>query len=280
MTAIVVNRQNNFGDAMNQMRILKEWKESTGIEMDFVSNIYLHYIAANHTDLFRKVMFEPDINAYAAGWQSKGYDRMIEFTVDWGRCCEAGLMRAWAERTLNFVPSTDKPYFQLTDEEKVTALSQHGIIMTQPQPNKPTFRKSMVLNLESVSAGSRGFQVVDFNRFADLIPPDVAIYYFAPITWIHGNPFTPRPNLIVLAGYPMGHMGGLMQLVDFVMVVHSGPLMMAHAVDAKCIVEINFNEGGSPALISPPKIGEKYCIENNRVIDWSALQTLVNKYAL
>ena len=282
MTQIVVNRQNNMGDAMNQMRVLLEYKQrNPGTKLDFISNHYLHYLMATHTDIFENILFTTtdEVNGYAAGWQSKGYERMIEFTVDWGRACEVGIMRAWSEHTLGFAPSTDKPYFILTEEEKVTAKSQHGIIMTHPQANKPSFRKSMVLNLESVSAYTRGFRVEDFNMFIDLIPSDVAIFYMAPITWIHGNPFAPRPNLIVMPGYPIGHTAAMMQCVDLVMCVHSGPLMLALAVDVQHIVEINFNEGGSPQLVTiPPNQGEKVCIENNRSVDWTMIRNLIAKH--
>lgn len=261
---------------MCQMRAIKEYKERSGDRLDFMSNHYLHYIAAEHTDNFENVMYgnTDEVSAKVAGYQSEGYDKMIEFRVDWGKACQVGILRAWCEDTLGFTPSTDKPYFILYEHEQVTARSQYGLIMERKGP----FRKSMILNLESVSAYSRGFRIEDWNRVLDMIPKDVAIFYPVPITWTYGNPFPARSNLFVLPGYPIGETGGLHQCVDVVFVVHSGPLMIATAVDAKCIVEINFNDGGSPQLISPPKVGEKICFNNNREVDWNILQNIINKW--
>ena len=284
MAQLVLNRQNNMGDTMCQMRGLKEYKDrNPGTELDFASCHYLHYLMATHTDLFRKVIFttQEEINGLANSWQSAGYEKMIEFTVDWAGACDHGILKAWTEKTLGFTPSTDKPYFLLSDEEKITARSNLGIVMTVPQPNKQVFRKSMVLNLESVSDGSRGFLIEDWNRVIDMIPKDVAIFYFAPMTWIWGNPLTPRPNLIVLPGYPIGESGAVMQLVDVNLMVHSGLLMLAYACNAKCILQVSFNAGGSPNLLQIPEgQGENMAIASNREVDWGALQNLINKYLL
>jgi hypothetical protein len=271
-----------MGDAMCQMRGLKEYKDrNPGTELDFVSCHYLHYLMASHTDLFKSVKFvsQEEVNGLANSWQGNGYEKLIEFIIDWGAACRDGILRAWTEKTLGFTPSTDKPYFLLNEEEKVTARNQHSIVMNHPQPNKPTFRKSMVLQLESVSCNERGFLLSDWNRIVDMIPPDVAIFYMPPITWIHGNPFPPRPNLIVLPGYPVGETGAMMQMVDVVFTVHSGPLMLAYACDAKCIIQIGFNEAGSPNLLKIPEgQGENLFIDTNRSVDWNQIQSLINKY--
>ena len=272
---LVVNRNNNLGDAMCQMRGLYEYKQRTNDTLDFITCHYLHYVAACHTDIFGRITFGTidEVNSFAAGAQSNGYDSVIEFTVDWGIACRDGILRAWVENTLHFTPSTDKPYFLLTAEEKIVAKSQYGMIMEKG------FRKSIILNLESVSAYTRGFRLEDWQRVIEMIPNDVAIIYPVPISWTWGNPFPPKSNLFVIPGYPIGYAGALSQLVDTVLVVHSGPLMLAYACDAKNIVQINFNEGGSPALLRIPEgQGENFYIETNREIPWLALQDLINRH--
>lgn len=280
MKVLVVNRNNNMGDAMCQMRVLKEWKRDD-MQMDFLSCHSLHSIMATHTDLFDNVWHESAdyVNAFAAGWQSKGYDQMVEFTVDWGEACTIGLLKAWGKRTLNFVPSTDKPYFLLSNEEKITAKAVHDSVMRQVVDNKPQFRKSMILQLESVSCNERGFLRQDWERVIDMIPSDVAIFYMPPIAWYHSKPLRERPNLIVLPAYPVGETGAMTQLVDLNLMVHSGPLMLAYACDAKNIVHIMFLEACSPNIVSiPAQQAENVYYNSNREVNWEQVQGLINKY--
>lgn len=263
---------------MCQMRVLKEYKDNN--KMDFATCHYLHYVAAKHTDLFENVFFlgYDEINNWADTWREKGYEKMIEFTIDWGRACQIGMTKAWGEHTFGFIPSEEKPYFLLSDEEKVTAECQYGIVMRHPHPNKPVFRKSIVLNLESVSSEARGFRQEDWERVIDMIPKDVAIFYPVPISWTYGNPLTPRPNLFIMAGWPVGLAGALSQLVDCVFVVHSGPLMLAYACNAKKIVHICFLENGSTNLVHIPEGQcENFYPQNNREVDWNGLQDLINR---
>lgn len=277
MAVIVINRQNNFGDAMCQMRAIKEYKERTGLEFDFVSCHYLHYLAAKHTDNFRNVYYKnsDECNAIANDVNGHGYDSKIEFTVDWGMCCERGMTQAWTQCTLGFDISDERPYFLITEDERITAQCQYGMIMN----HHPHFRKSIILNLESVSSSARGFRQEDWERVIDLIPQDVAIFYPVPITWTFGNPLRPRPNLFVLPGYPVGETAALSQLVDVVLVVHSGPLMLAYAVDAKHIVHICFLENGSQSLVHiPADQCENWYPQNNRDLDWNGLADLINRH--
>lgn len=279
MKILVVNRSNNMGDAMCQMRILKEYKDANPtFEYDFITCHFLHYLMATHTDLFRQVIYdvEPQVNAFAAGYSSNGYDRLLEFTVDWGEATQIGILKAWAKRTLNFIPSTDKPYFLLREEEKITAKAHFDFIMKQAHPNKPAFRKSIVLSLESVSDPNRGFQQSDWNRVIDMIPNDVAIFYPTHVAWIYGKPLADRPNLFVIPGYPIGESGALSQLVDVVFTVHSGPVMLAYACDAKKIIQVNFSNGGGPNLVKIPQSVD-LLYENNQKVNWEQLQQVINE---
>jgi hypothetical protein len=276
---LVANRDNNFGDAMCQMRGLKEYQDSNHQALDFITCHYLHYVAAKHTDLFNNIYFgDIDyVNSFVSGYQSKGYEKLIEFRVDWGKAVSDGILRAWVEETLKFTPSTDKPYWIVSEEEKITAQCQYITLLNHPHLNTQ-FRKSMILNLESVSDYNRGFRQEDWQRIVDMIPQDVAIFYPVPITWTFGNPLQSRRNLFVLPGYPMGVTAALHQLVDCVFVVHSGPIMIAHAVGAKRIIQINFNNGGgSNLLVIPPDKGENITYNSNSEVNWDGLQEVINR---
>ena len=281
----VVNRQNNMGDAMSQMRCLKEYKERhPEATLDFYTNLYLHWIVANHTDLFAHVFFSgPGGDPYGEALRGN-YNEIIEFTIAVTRASEIGIVKAWGETTLGFAPSINRPYFLLTEEEKIQAQCQYIDVMQNPYPTKPPLRKSVILQLEAVSDGIRSFRQEDWNKIVGMIPEDVAIFYMAPIAWRWTNPLFPRPNLIVLPGYPIGATAALAQKVDAVFAVHSGPLFLAHAVDAQPIIQFGFSNGwpsGADNLLRIPEgEGENIFFPSNSSINWDAVQDAFNRYLL
>jgi hypothetical protein len=260
------------------MRALKEWKEQhPELELDFYTNLYLHYIMASHSELFGAIYFDFDDPMGKA--QEGGYDDIKEFTVDWGWACEHGIVKAWGNKTLGFECSVNKPYFLLTEEEKVQALCQKSIVMNGQVEGKPGFRKCIVLQLEAVSDLKRSFRREEWNRIVDMIPGDVAIFYMAPISWIWANPLTPRPNLIVLPGYPIGETAALSQIVDAVYAVHSGPMFLAYAVGARPIIQFGFNDGGPEGLLSIPEDeGENHFFPSNGEVNWDEIQDSINRH--
>lgn len=267
---------NNFGDTLCQMRGLKELKDREGLRFDFVTCHYLHWVAANHTDIFENVIFvsPEEINNWAAGGHD--YNQVIEFTIDWQNAVDNTILRAWSEKTLGFAPTNPRPYFLLTEEEEITAHSQHAWTMEAPY-----FRKSIVLQLESISCNERGFLRGEWEGVINMIPEDVAIFYPSPITWAQDPPIRRRPNVIILPGYPMGTTGALMKQVDLVLTVHSGSVMLAYAVGAKPIVHINFLEAsGANILRIPEEDGINLIYPSNKQLDWDQLQETINNYLL
>lgn len=275
---LVVNRMNNMGDAMSQMRVLKEHRErNPDIVLDFVSNYYLHWIMANHSGLFDQVIFNLDPNKYLDEHKSE-YNDKIEFLSDWARACKEGIVKHWGKVNFGIPTSVNKPLFNLTEEEKLTAWAQLDWLMGVPMEGKPAFRKSIVLQLESVSSERRGFLKQDYNKVIEMIPDDVAIFYMAPLSWKWINPFSPKDNLIVLPGYPIGHTAALMQKVDAVIACHSGPMFLAIAVEAKHILQIAFEEEGPRGLMEiEDSNGENIFFPSNRDINWEIIKEAIGR---
>jgi hypothetical protein len=244
MKIAILNKSNNMGDAMCQLRGVKEYKDQhPDVTLDFVTCHYLHYLMATHTDLFESVRFlSPEEIATFAG----PYAQTIEFTVDWAAACDHGILKAWTEKTLGFTPSTDKPYFQATEEEQVIARAHAGVFRSR-------YRKLVLAQLNAPSDGKRSFDPADWDRVLDLIPPDVGIIYPGPVELAIEHPFRPRPNLLLLPGYHIGVTAALLPLVDLVLGVHGGTIMLAHAMDMKRVIHVMFTEAGSPNLLSVPE---------------------------
>ncbi len=265
---------------MCQMTAIKEWKErNPGFEVDFITCFYLHWIAANHTDNFERIIFESDPNKM----NLPGYDQTIEFKVDWGNAVNYGILRSWCETTLHFIPSTDKPYFLLTEEEKLTALHHYRAIMyndyASETQNSPRYRKSVIFQPEAVSDPRRSFRGEDWARLIDLFPNDVAIIYFCPLERKFEKPITDKPNLIMLPGYPIGTSAAMMQLTDSIFTVHSATAMLAHAVDAKNIIHINFLEMSGKGILNVQN-GEDVFFESNLNFNWDVIKEKIDKYLL
>jgi ADP-heptose:LPS heptosyltransferase len=280
MKILVKNYDNNMGDAMCQMRGLKEYKDANpDISLDFATCHYLHWVVANHTNLFDNIYFLPDAQSVK---NMGGYDKDITFTVDWSEACMIGILKAWTKKTLNFIPSTDKPYFILTEQEKLSAKMQlrqiiYSNYITEEQSVK-RFRKSVIVQPEAVSDPRRSFQREDWERFFNLFPDDVAVIYFCPM-FRHFYPelIPHKDNIIVLPGYGLGESAAMMQLVDCVFTVHSGTVMLAKAVEAKPIVQINFLEASSVNICTIPD-GTNIPFQTNREVDWNKLKAEVVKY--
>lgn len=278
MRVLVKNSDNNMGDAMCQMTGLKEYRErNPDAHLDFLTCHYLHYIIAKHTDLFDNITFNPDRQAVI---NAGGYDSYIDFKVDWGEATVIGILKAWTKKTLGFVPSTDQPYFLLTEEEKLTAQVQLKCIMYEcfnGETELRRYRKSVVIQPEAVSDPRRSFRPEDLQTFFNLFPDDVAIIYFCPVTkMFRPDLLSTRKNFFALPGYPIGTSAAMMQLVDAIFTVHSGTAMLAKAVDAP-MVHINFLEASSPNIITVPK-GDNIGFESNQKVDWELLKKMVAKY--
>jgi hypothetical protein len=272
---LVVNHAHNAGDAMCQMRGLQEFKERTpGLALDFITCYPLHYLMATHTDLFESVTCVNSAEEVVQAMNTagpRGYERVIEFTVDWAAACDHGILKAWSEKTLGFSPSTDQPYFLVRDEERVTAAAnahtlRHGL----------GFRKLALLQFRAPSDYQRSFRTEDWNRVLDLFPTDVGLVYPGPIELAVQHPFTPRPNLILLPGYDIGTTAALIEQVDYVFGVHGGTIMLAHAVGKQDVTQVMFLAAGSPNLLHVPA-WDNLCYADNQQTNWEEVAAAIGR---
>lgn len=243
MRILVINRLNNLGDAMCHMRGLKEYKDKNPeVILDFVSCEYLHVLAAMHTDLFNEIRMDTFQNIAKIAAKHEGYDKVIEFDIDWQNALKVGILKAWVEKTLGFTPSTDKPYFIVTDEERMIAF--HHVKSLQKK-----FRKLVLMQLEAPSGYPRSFKYEDWEKVLDLFPGDVGIIYTGPTDLAIDGKLKPRKNLILLPGYDIGTNVALTGFVDFNLLTHGGMAMMAYANDSKKVIHIIFEEAGSRNIL-------------------------------
>lgn len=276
MKILVINRQNNMGDTMNQMAVLKEYKESRPeIELDFVSCYPLHWLMAYRTDLFNKVDFVNTVEELEDRWnryQELGYEERIEFVVDfWDQAAKIGILKAFGVKTLNFEAKTNRPYFLTNDEDKVIAKKDYLAIAGG-------FRKTVIMQLQAPSDALRSFRQEDFEKVLDLFPADVGVIYPTAIN-APRDIFPIRANFIFLPGYPIGYTAEMMKLSDLIFAVHGGIMLLAYAVEAKPILHIMFEEACPAGILQIySEDGENVSIPNNREINWEMLQTLISKY--
>lgn len=272
MNVLVINRFNNMGDTMCQMRGLKEWKDKhPEIEqMHFTSCEYLHIIAALHTDLFDAVMpdsFE-NIGKKLKDYK-KQYDRVIEFEIDWNDAITNGILKAWTKKTLGFEPSTDKPYWIIDPQEALIG-HYHAERLHQ------YFEKIVFVQLEAPSGYVRSFRYEDWEKALDLFPDTVGLVYPTTIDLAYDGKLKPRKNLILLPGYDMGNTAALMKYGGFdgFFLTHGGMAMMAHATDRKNVIHIVFREGGSKHLLDVPE-WKNFDFETHNHVNWDQLQEAV-----
>jgi hypothetical protein len=271
MKILVINRKNHMGDAMCQMRGLKEWKDAHPNDtLEFASCLYLHVLMAAHTDLFARIHFDAfdQINALADNYHAAGYDGLIEFEIDWSAATDHGILKAWTEKTLGFTPSTDKPYFLVKPHERLVA-GEHA-----KRVRAYGFSTLVLLQLDAPSGYVRSFRYEDWDRVVDLIPEEVGIVYPGPIDLAVGNQLKPRKNLFLLPGYDIGATAALFEHVDFALLAHGGLAMLAHAVDKKEVIHAIFTEAGSPNILWVPE-WTNLVYPTHQEIDWPELAAAV-----
>lgn len=256
---------------MCQMRGLKEYKEKhPDYVFDFVSCEYLHTLAATHTDLFNRIVTDTFEGISKFIVKHEGYDKVIEFQIDWPTALKEGILKAWTKKTLGFTPSTDKPYWIPTGNEFLVAIN-HANKM------RNLFKKLVFMQLEAPSGYVRSFQYEDWERVLDLIPNDVGIVYPGPIDLALNGKLRPRPNLFMLPGYDIGVSGPLISECDFVFVVHGGMAMMSRAMEKKEVIHIVFQEGGRLGLLNVTE-WTNHVFPSHRDVKWNDLQESVNKF--
>jgi hypothetical protein len=274
MNVLVVNRLNNMGDVMCQLRGLKEWKDKQPeiTTLNFTSSEYLHILAATHADIFDQIM--PDTFSHIAQKlpeYKKEYDKVIEFEIDWRIAVTSGILRAWTEKTLGFVPSTDKPLWNVQPEEILIAQA-HERQMRQ------RFKKLMFVQLEAPSGYVRSFRYEDWEKILDMVPTDIGIVYPGPIDLAVNGRLRHRPNLFLLAGYDMGVTAALIKhCIDFFFVTHGGMAMMAHAQDRKEVIHTIFQEGGSDKLLSVPE-WTNFLFPSHNDVDFAKIEKAIQSY--
>lgn len=268
--ALVVNRKNNMGDCMCQMRGLKEWKEKNPeYQLDFVTSEYLHAIVALHTDLFKSVRMESPSAIREFLLMDHGYDKVIEFEIEWNNAVKNGILRAWTEETLGFTPSTDKPYFIVRPEEELIAINHAKMLDGE-------FRKLCLMQLQAPSGYVRSYKYEDWEKVIDLFPEDVGIVYPAPLDMVFNGKLKPRKNLILLPGYSIGVNAALFKFMDFSFLTHGGMAMLAHAVDAKDVIHTIFTEAGSPNILNVP-YWDNLVYKTHNDIDWEQVEKSIQK---
>jgi len=259
-----------MGDCMCQMRALKEWKDRCPNDtLDFATCNYLHYLMATHTDLFGSVQLLSfsEVSQLAAAQPA---DQLIEFSIDWDRACEIGILKAWGEKTLGFIPSTDKPYYLVRDEEHIVAQAHIARLRQRG------FRKFALLQLNTPSGIERSFLPEDWDRALDCFPEDVALIYPGPIDLALESPMRHRPNLVLLPAYDIGITAALLEQVDYVFGAHGGTIMLAHAVDQKNVTQVMFLDACSPKILSVPK-WDNLAYPSHRAINWDEIQSTITK---
>jgi len=261
-----------MGDAMCQMRGLKEWRDKHPEDtLEFASCLYLHILMAAHTDLFAAVHFDTfsQISSLADNYVEAGYDRVIEFEIDWNAACDHGILKAWSEKTLGFTPSTDKPYFITHPLDRLVA-GEHAKRM-----RALGFDKLVLMQLEAPSGYARSFRYEDWERVLDLVPENVGVIYPGPVDLAIESKLKPRKHLFLLPGYDIGTTAALFKYVDFALLTHGGLAMLAHAVDKKEVIHAIFTESGSPKILWVPE-WDNLVYPTHNEIDWKALEQAVH----
>jgi hypothetical protein len=266
---LVVNRKNNLGDTICQFRGLKEYQEQhTDITYDFVTSEYLHCYAALHTDLFENIKYLP-LEKLNALIEKVDPGQIIEFTLNWQRACEIGILKAWCEMTLGFIPSTDVPYFQIQPQEKIIA-ALHA------EKLRLRFKKLVLLQFKAPSGYVRSFLPEDWQRLLDLFPKDIALIYPGPLDLASFSPMTQRNNLIVLPGYDIGTTAALIMQCDYVFGAHGGTIMLAHAVEKKEVTQVMFLTACAPNILKVPA-WDNICFPSHNEVDWTELGKTINR---
>jgi hypothetical protein len=277
MKFIVTNHDNHIGDAMCQMRGIKEWKErNPGIGVDYVTTNPMHWLMAHRTDLFELnwVATEEEMQAIIAKPQSFGYVDKIDFAIDWfGKAIHIGILKAWCDTTFGFVPSTDVPYFLTNIEDKRIAAFHHAALAKR-------FRSLAVVQLESPSSDNlRGFKPDEWEKVLDQFPEDCGIIYPTSIFRGIDNPFKPRKNLILLPGYSMGYTAELMKLCNLVFSNHGGLVMLAYAVGAKPIVQAVFTKYCPENILKlSPEDGINLYYDTHSNVNWDEVKSTIEQF--
>lgn len=271
MKVLVVNRLNNMGDAMCQMRALKEWKDKNpDIKLDFLTCHYLHCLMASHTDLFDRIMFTDFQKVNRIAVKPEGYDKVVEFSINWKNALDNGILRAWCEETLGFVPSTDQPYYLVNDQEKMIAANHAKALRAQG------YSKLVLLQLNTPSGYERSFKEEDYNKVFDLFPPGVGLVYPGPIDLALHKDLKSRDNLILLPGYDIGTTAALINEVDYVFGAHGGIIMLAHAVGKKEVTQVMFLQAGSPNILKVPE-WDNLCYPDHDRVKWIEVSKTIKK---
>jgi hypothetical protein len=259
-----------MGDAMCQMRGLKEYKDRhPDATFDFITCEYLHALMALHTDLFENVQLASfrEVNAFVADIPPKA---IIEFDIDWDRACTIGILKAWCEKTLGFIPTTDQPYYIVREEERIVAKAH------AKRFRGFGFEKLALLQLDTPSGAVRSFKHEDWDRVLDLIPEDVGILYPGPVDLALDSPMRPRKNLFLLPGYDIGTTAALMQEVDYVFGAHGGTIMLAHAVGKQEVTQVMFLAACHPNILNVPA-WDNLAYPNHDTIDWEQLRSRIHQ---
>lgn len=256
---------------MCQMRGLKEYKERNPKDtLDFVTCEYLHFLAATHTDLFGRVMFRSFEELKTIAARHEGYDKVIEFTIDWENALQGGIQAAWCEETLGFRPSTDQPYFLVRNEERLVA-SEHF-----KRLKKLNYQNIALVQLDTPSGHERSFKESDYQKVFSLFPDDTLLLYTGPIDLAAHTILRKQGNLLLLPGYDMGTTAAMLELVDYVFGAHGGTIMLAHAVEAKNVTQVTFLQAGSEKLLHVP-YWDNLTYPDHDHIDWDELKRAIQR---
>lgn len=241
---LILNHQNNMGDAICLMRGIKEWKEKEGHIIDFRSVHAMHLEAAWHTDdLFNSISMisQEEMNTMISGGLNYGYDKIFDhFNMDWTNSTKEGIVRSYCKLNFGFYPSTDRPYFvPQYGEIKITKYIADRL-------RGVGWKKLAMIQGLAVSNPARNIPFDDIREVIEMFPTDTMILMPCGVHdpfHVTMNPF-PK-NFIAMPGYPIGHTAALMKWMDLNLMVHGAYSHIAYAVEAPNVVQLNFYATGS-----------------------------------
>lgn len=241
---LIINRQNNLGDAICLMRGIKEWKEQNDHVVDFVSVFPMHLEAAWHTDdLFESVKLITHEKMYKLikYYSHHGYDEvMYDFNMDWTSSTRFGIVNSYCKLNFGFFPSTSQPLFQLQyDEIKIARFIADRL-------RGVGWKKLVFIQALAVSNPARCIPFDDIYKVCSLFPEDTLIMMPCGVHDPYHVTLNPFPkNVLVMPGFPVGHSAALMKNMDLNLMVHGAYSHIAYAVNAPNVVQLNFYETGS-----------------------------------
>lgn len=241
---LIVNCQNNLGDAICLMRGIKEWKEKHDHVIDFMSTVPMHLEAAWHTDeLFNSVALAQNekLEYYKENYKRLGYDEIwTHFNMDWTMSTQIGIVNSYCKLNFGFLPKTAKPYFKLHyDEMKITKFMADRL-------RGVGWTKLVFIQALAVSNPARSIPYDDIWKVVELFPEHVLIMMPCDVHDPFHATLNPRPkNVLLMPGFPIGHSAALMKQMDLNLMVHGAFSHIGYAVSAPNIVQLNFYATGS-----------------------------------